>query len=58
MTTLTVVASFYLVLAIGGKLYEVFTFGKERAPSSPALWLIGLILNLPIYWILFTVIFS
>jgi len=58
MTILTVVASFYLILAIGSKTYEVFTFGEEKRPSSPRLWLVGLIINLPMYWILFTVIFN
>lgn len=50
-----IIAIIYLALIIISKCAGVFMFGKESPPHSPGYWLAGLILNLPIYWILWQV---
>lgn len=56
MEVIKIVAIIYILLMVFSKIWEVFSFGQEREPYSPKLWLIGFILNLPIYWILIHVI--
>lgn len=57
LNSMEIVATIYLGLAIISKIWEVFSFGEERKPYSPTLWLTGLILNAPLYWILAYVAF-
>lgn len=50
-----IVAIIFLAVMIISKIWEVFCFGKERRPLTPTIWLIGLIINLPAYWIFWEV---
>lgn len=49
------IAIIYLTLIIIFKIVEVFMFGKERAPYSPTGWVVGLVLNFPVYWVLWQI---
>lgn len=52
------VATVYLIISIISKIWEVHCFGEERKPYSPAIWTVGLIVNAPIYWLLWKIAFN
>lgn len=48
------IALIYLILGILDIIVMPFVFGKERPEYSPTLWLLTLIFNLPLYYLLYT----
>lgn len=53
-----IIAIIYLAIMIFGKIAEAFLFGVERKPYSPTIWLVGLLLHLPLAWLLYQIIFN
>ena len=53
-----IIAIIYTALYTFIHLYQVFTFGKHREPLSPGVWLGGLIINIPVYYIFYYIIIN
>lgn len=58
MTTTSVIASILFCITVFNILAMPFLFGEERKPYSPQSWLVDLVIQFPLLYVLYHVIFG